>query len=207
MDLTLCLVSGYVRNAQKLLMHHIAVDIVGVISTFAHKHECFALYHNYTAGSDGKMISKNKTTVQSAFGNVLVYSMGRSVHCWTFTILEMNKNRSMAFGITDFDDNNVFKNCFSARNTNNYCALSSHAECKRSRGQFEFYRGFRIQVGTRVKMQLDLKRKELIYYVDGKCLGAAYSDIVCGEDTYYKMAIYFQQKGSSVMLMKYTETL
>ncbi len=73
------------------------------------------------------------------------------------------------------------------------------------RGQLEGY-GFSIKADSVVKMELDLKKKELIFYVDGNCKGPAYSDIECAEDIYYKMAVIFEDGGSGAKLLEYTES-
>ena len=103
----------------------------------------------------------------------------------------------MAFGITDNIDIDVRNDCFENMGSHNYCALHP-MHCK-SRGVLMNY-PFRIAEGAVMKMILNLKRRELSFYLDGIACGVAFDDIECDKDIYYKMAISFFSPGSVELL-------
>ena len=98
----------------------------------------------------------------------------------------------MSFGIRDH------------RNSSNYSAsLPNYKMSGRSAQKYPFKGG----KGSVIQMELNLKRRELIFHVDGKSSGVAYADIPCGDTVYYRMFIAFQFKDSATRLLYYTETL
>ena len=145
-------------------------------------------------------ICKNGYSTGSAFGNLIIDSMSDKICCWRFRIMRAEAN--MAFGITDLWDN-VDEDCFSKKDSNNYCAV--HCQWARSRGEWKKY-PFESRKGSIVEMMLNLKRRELSFYVNGQKSGVAFHDIKIGKDIYYKMAICFRSRRSSVKLLEYTES-
>ena len=131
--------------------------------------------------------------------------MKQSVRCWTFEIL--HGSSCLTFGITEFGDNDVLDNeqlfCEN-KHIYNY-GVQSSLEYAKSRGQTTKYK-LGLSIGSIVQMELDLKRKRLIFYVDGQCKGTAFEHTECGEDIHYKLALNFIYKGNRVKLLDYIES-
>ena len=127
-------------------------------------------------------------------------------------------HHEMAFGITDSTENEVNRNF--GINKENY-SYSIHTrylsevwdkmKCgiRDPRDQFG---DLDLNVGTLVTMKLNLKRKQLVFYVDDKYVVAVFSDIKCGQDIRYKLAIslydYLEssEHGPSIKLIEYTQS-
>ena len=113
----------------------------------------------------------------------------------------------MCFGITDYWDCDAQRDCFLAWDTHNYCA--QHPGKMRSGELVKYapeYDDFAVANGSVVRMELNLKTKELIFYVDDKWLGPAYGHIECADDISYKLAVWFRDKKCKVQLIEYTES-
>ena len=204
---TLRLVSAFVHDAKQMLQQDIPVEIVGICATFAVMVEYFELNTNHK-NTDSYRLESNKRTIvkmngfslvrsrrgyETVMGNVSVHSLSQKTHCWTFEVLQYDM--SMCFGIA------------AEGNGDKYFAFAPHHKMHQGtawRSSSQKY-PFKIDKGSVVKMELNLKRKELTFYVDGECLGVAFDDIKCGEDRYYRMAIEFQFSGSSARLVDYWE--
>lgn len=199
-------IQGFVRRLQEM-EHSIPTEIVHLCAAFYLGQEYFACHgDSYQLDDDRTTITKMQANFESAFGHISIPSMSNKIHCWTFKVNHCCDY--MCFGISDFGDYDVQRNCFlndSTDKSHNYCA--QHPEGKRSGGKemySETYDGFDLNDGSIIEMVLDLKRRELTFSVNGSCLGAVCS-VACDEKISYKMAIWFHQQSSSVTLTNYIE--
>lgn len=198
------LVLGYIREVQQmasaLSMRIIDDDIYILCLRFCADQEGFELACSVYACDSGRRVLQLQSddSYGSAFGKVAVHSMDQRVHCWKFKVIDMKMYE--CFGITEFWDNDVERTFFERKSTCNYAVR--HYSQKWSNNVCGYGYIFCIEKGSVVKMELDLKKGKLNYYVDDKSLGTAYN-IKRGEDIYYKMAINFLRKGSTVQLMDY----
>ena len=171
---------------------------------------------SYHLGWDSTTITKLRGLKQSAFGAVCIDSMKQRIHRWTFHIINVRPNWTMSFGITDFDDIETDRDCFSAcflwggagcnqvsQLAHNYAAV--HSRIAMSRNQIKWGYPFRIEGDSVVIMELNTQSRQLIFYIDGNCLGPAFEGVSCRNGIYYKMAIMFHDPGCKVELLHYAE--
>merc|ERR1711879_699856 len=127
------------------------------------------------------------------FGSVPIDPTTSGFHCWTFKILSIKDD--IYFGITEFANSNVNKNCFLYGKSAVYNALSVKgmnsrlATCWRIGYGFHGNKRYHLKSGSVIKMELDVARKELNFYTNTLYLAKTYCDILCTPNNFYKMAI------------------
>ena len=200
---SLYLICGFINISAELHYLKIPMDVLKICAAFYLQNEyfsCFAHSYQLKSYSICRTITKTTRAEDCAFGNVPVDSTFQSIHRWTFEILD--KRTGMSFGITDYDDMMVHRDCFGYHGNHNYCVLALKSGRKMRRGQIGNY-DIQMDDGDKVMMELNLKSKELLFYVNGKSMGAAFNDIACGVNIKYKMAVVFGRPKSSVCLLDY----
>ena len=69
--------------------------------------------------------------------------------------------------------------------------------------QAKFDEDFYLVNGDIVKMELDLRDKDLTFSINDECIGIVYRDIGCGEDIYYQMSLACLYSDCKVQLIEY----
>ena len=208
---TLNVVNGYIRKKQLLLpflennYYIIPSLVIHLILLYYFDGEYFATNPVvYEISNDRKIIKKTMSKWgPSIYGNISIPSTGKGVYFWIFKIL--HPCTSTTFGITS--DINNDEQFWSVASNSNYGAM--YAGHKASKGKMEWgYPKFtNFEVGTLVKMELNLSRKELIFYIDDKCLGPVYTNIDVGEDIKYKMAIDMIHLNGEIQFIEFSSSL
>ena len=198
------MVFGYVRHIEESLQLSIPRPIIHLCVSFFQIDECFVngnhLY--YQLDESGKTVTVIKDCCKiGCWGNVAVPSLSQLVHVWTFKI--WNKKPTMVFGVTTEVANKKAPRLPFHRNkeSSNYSLM--YMGYKWSNGVSHDYRMDSITSGDTLKMELNLKPKQLIFYQDDKCIGPAFSNIDTGKLLTYRMAVYFRNRQTKIELLEY----
>ena len=201
---SLRLVFGYVRHIENYTGQCLPDPIILLcVSFYFVLNEFFA---TRGASTEQYLIDESRKVVEvregygkeCLYGNVAIASESGGIHCWTFKIL--HKETSMSFGITSDTKNE--RKFYQNEESSNYSLL--YMGYKNSKGKSEDYDMDSFHDGDCLKMKLDLHTKELIYYHNDKCLGAAYTDIDTHSELEYRLAIYLMNQLTKIELVEYT---
>ena len=213
-DTTKDIINGYIRNEQLLLPYEenayylIPPLVIHLILLYYFDAEYFNIPYEHKETSKAYKVSEDKKTITktdwsdiSIFGNIVIPSTRSSlIYCWSFKILQLHTN--LTFGITS-DINDTFKAAFwRNQKSSNYGAMYSGHRVSRAIPEAS-YPIDHVDNNDIIKMVLDLKEKEIRYWVNDKNLGAAYTDIDVGEDIKYKMVIDMMDAQTKIQLIDY----
>ena len=183
------MVYGHLRE-RGILEMNIIHDIIGIIVKYTRFVPVDAFGQHTEHDNDYEVVegtaSKLRSSWMSIFGKYAFKSTDQLVLSWTFKIKTMRCRNTefIAIGITS---NGARSGCFHwDRDSDNYGYLSNG-----KRGSKYVYSpyGKPFEVGSVIKMTLDLVGKKLTYYQDDACLGNAYHDIKIDDSISYRMAV------------------
>ena len=211
---TKSIINGYVHEIQQTfnLKQEIPSEIVQIIILFYYLAEHFDL-HNDTMievlGDNADIIQKHKTADDGfnnfVFGAVSIPSTCDDIIVWTFKVLDnyTPSNNGLSLGIINCADANIKSTQCGYDNTSIrtylYCSSSS---IYHKGGLITRYGEELGNVGTVIKMKLDMKQGQLTFYKNDKCLGIA-CQIDKGQDIEYKMAVTLFWSGAKFKLLNF----
>merc|ERR1719295_52074 len=195
------LVAGFVRT--DIHTQPIPLDVVVLCSNYVRREFFVQWADSYQLEWDSTTITKLNGLKESAFGNICIISTKPRIHRWAFYIINVRKDWNMSFGITNVDDAIPHRNCFAVRRYHNYAAVHSRITMSRnySRWGYPFY----LERDSVIIMEFNTSSRQLIFYINGKCIGPAFEGIQCKKGIYYKMAIMFHDPGCKVELLNYAQ--
>ena len=216
---TLDIVNGYIRRKQSLLSYQqnpfylIPPLVIHLILAYFFDGEFFANNPNgYDISTDKKTITKTKRIKgPSIYGNIIIPSTGSGIHLWTFKMLKVKT--SISFGITSdihLKAKNVQTKKFwkiKDKHIYNYAAVySGH---RGSKGMMEYkYKNFAcIDDQDVVEMKLNLSKKELVFSINDKNLGPAYTKLAVGKSVKYRMSVDMMHEKSAMELMDFRQEI
>ena len=185
-DSTKSTINGYAREARKTcdLKQEIPSEIIQIILLFYYLAEHFDIHSKdiRILGHHKDVIKKRKKGGSGwnnmAFGAVPIPSMSNNIITWTFKMMENNTtyNNGLVLGIVNCEDINNVSNekwHYQSQQMISYFYISAkNIYCNGEKIDTKYGE----ELGNAeaiIKMELNLKRGELIYYKNGKCLGVA----------------------------------
>ena len=200
------LLHGFIRDIRERLYGPIPDSIIVLCALFGSQfEECFTVGKycddTYKLEDNQRTVTKLKTEKPwipgQMYGNMVIDSMDPKTHSWTFAVLRCESG--MTFGIEA-----IRPSCF------HYFA--KHPEevstcfrrwCHCSAG----YANFKLESGSTLRMVLDLKKRNLVFYIDDRCYVSEHMKYIrCKAGTFYRMTIKLDIADSSVKLLEYSQT-
>ena len=189
------LIFGSVRIYQSLLptissYYNIPISIIYIILAFYYEYEQFDINDsNLELSDDGKIINVSKEMTAhwcNAYGKIGIESL--SGVCCYWTIKCIKKTNNMFIGISTHRNMSF---TWQYQYDRLFYALFSCGELRSTNGSTETSKPFaeRYGEGDTVTMDLNLKKKELSFDINGKKYGVAFKDIRCDTETKYYLAI------------------
>ena len=200
------LLGGYLRNiyGDKAEKDHIIPDLVlNICLLFYFRREHFAVIVNgwkgkvnFTLSNDDKTASLVNGCYGNVYGNIKIDSLSEAVYKWTIKV-ENKKTKNWAqyieLGVSGdepgdkyFYGNTAPKNTFMCKGTGYV-----HGKCRVQ----EYFANVRWKDGDIVGIKLDLKKKDIEYFVNDKSVGVLYEDIPVGQDIKYRCIVYINHDG------------
>ena len=207
------LVFGYIRNHFK---NDIPESILFMILLFYYAKEYFD-----KIGSD-TIVSNNKLTITKTGGHKhwdnstycanWIYSLSDTITKW---LIRIDKNfcdiaPQFIFGIVSVD--NVPDADFSEHNKGKYYVFgnnasyhSSHSAANVAKDKW-YTDGTEFDIGDTIEITLDLKKRKFVGRVNKRMEeNVVWSDIECGLDIKYKLAVGMHAVGNQITLLEYEQ--
>ena len=201
-------VNGYIKKQQNLLPHKenpyylIPPLVTHLILLYYFNNEYFVnTPKGYIISHDKKTIQKTEWSTVSMYGNIIIPSTRSGIYYWSFKVLQVEVN--LTFGITSDIEHSFESSFWSDENHSNYGAMYSGHKVSKANPEFN-YSFDDLNNNDIVKMELDLNKKELSYWVNDKYIGPAYTDIDVGEDIKYKMAVDMMRQDTKVQFIDFS---
>ena len=173
---TKCIVYGYINQIERLFQFstNIPISIIQICILFYFEKECFEKSSDFIKiyGDQQELITKIKSNGWScvAFGSKWIESNRLNIIKWTVKIIETVDGNGIIVGIVSNDDVDMNRTIY-----NNKASFPAyffvHAtdvciEGKWKPGKYQKQYGAK---GSVLTMELNLKKQQLIFYVDGEC--------------------------------------
>ena len=150
------------------------------------------------------------------YGSIIIPSTNKSISRWDIKIINL-PNDKMYYGLIGISSNKKpsrreqayyptspsypFYTYLFGRNR-----LKYHRKLlNRDYGPGIDENGKRFKNGDVISMKLDLKRRQLSYYKNHKCIGIAFDHIDIGEDINYRLSITVATKAVDLSIERFTE--
>ena len=146
---------------------------------------------------------------ETTFGSILISSTSKCICEWDINIDNLKHGHTILVGIASspFDPNEY---CHDTYTNKTFDPEHHHAYVYGSSGQNRSWqgdwnkKGNRFTQGDMVSIYLDLKTKELRFYVNGIYSDVTF-DVATGEDISYRLAIVLIYKGCQVTLSQFQQ--
>ena len=211
------IVCGYIRSEHEslfranacILFQNVPNSITSLCTLYYYLYDYFDLI-----GSDMKISNDKKTITYNSFtrdwpnanyGKNIISSTDKCIYKW---YLKIRKRENIIVSVVSNKNCNPHlypvhhdKYYWFFLNPDNLGKLKDH---KGSTWQNPEY-GKDIKNGDIVCMELNLKRENISFYINGKNLGVAFQNIDIGDDIDYRLCVTLRDLGSFVTIMKFTQ--
>ena len=209
---TKLVVNGYVHQMQNSLdiKKEIPTEIIQIILLFYYFAEYFDIH-----GDQVEVLGEQKNILQKkdykgfynlTFGAVSIPSMSDGIFVWTFEMLDNDSlNNGLVLGIINSKDATIESTKYDATET---VEISSYVYCSETNifcnglNEDSDYGEELGNIGTIIKMELNMTKGELIYHKNGKSLGVA-CKVRKSDDIEYKMAVTLYWQGAKFKLVNF----
>ena len=206
-------VFGFARQAQKILRHNIPPLIIHVILSFFHVIEIF----DKSACSDNILVNDECNEIQTkeklkqhtgtVYGSVAIDGQIKCKYIWIFKII-IHKN-IIGIGIDASNKAHTNQVFYDKRYNNGEFYASqiltdfTTKHCQARQGMLWRDLKGQIQSGDLIKMELDVNKKTLRYFVKDQDQGIAFDNIDFNNGNIYHMAVYLMQHQTKIKLERF----